>query len=167
MIDRAGDLSRRAVSTYENSVAGILDDLLLPVDAPGTVELGDLLQENVRFLRNDAAAKEIAIRFSRASDAAVQVPRRKLRLPILGLLTALIDRLPPGEEIQVTLDRTEAGAVIGISAKLPFDDGSSKEWLAVTVARNLCEAREGRLVMDEVASASRVRLIFPCVRAAL
>ena len=49
LIDRASDLSRRAVTTYEQCVAGILDDLLFPADLPVAVKVGDLLQEVTKF----------------------------------------------------------------------------------------------------------------------
>jgi hypothetical protein len=164
LIDRASDLSRRAVTTYEQCVAGILDDLLFPADLPVAVKVGDLLQEVTKFLRNDAASKEIALRLAREHEVTLDIPRRKLRLLLLGILTALIDRLPPGEEIRVVLERLGADAVIGIQAKIRFEEGlgaGSREWLAVTVARNVSASHGGRIEFDDLDPGRCLRLIFP------
>ncbi len=165
LIERAGDLSRRALAAHEASIACLLEDLLFPADASMPVAVGDLIQESIKFLRNDAAAKEIAIRFNRAFEATVNTPRRKLRLMLLGVLTAAIDRLPAGEEIRVALQRVDRGASIDIAAHLSFrdDDGRSRgEWLAVTVARNFFEGRGGRLDIEDVHEAGhRLRLHHP------
>lgn len=166
LIDRASDLSRRALAAYETSIASTLDDLLIPGDAPAPVAVGDLIHESMKFLRNDAASKEISIRFTRAEEATLRVPRRKLRMLILGLLTAAIDRLPAGEEIRIEVGRAEDGATIDISAKVSFadpDGGTGPvEWLAVTVARNFYRARGGRLEIDEIpGGAHRLRLAHP------
>jgi hypothetical protein len=151
LIDRASDLSRRAVTTYEQCVAGILDDLLFPADLPVAVKVGDLLQEVTKFLRNDAASKEIALRLAREHEVTLDIPRRKLRLLLLGILTALIDRLG-------------ADAVIGIQAKIRFEEGlgaGSREWLAVTVARNVSASHGGRIEFDDLDPGRCLRLIFP------
>jgi signal transduction histidine kinase len=164
LIDRASDLSRRAVMTYEQCVAGILDDLLFPADVPAAVKAGDLLQDVIKFLRNDAASKEITIHLAREREATLDIPRRKLRLLLLGVLTALIDRLPPGEEIRVVLERNGADAVIGIAAKLRFEErlgAGSREWLAVTVARNVSATHGGRIEFDDLDQGQRLRLMFP------
>ncbi len=165
LLERANDLSRRTITSYEASVASMLEDLLIPADAAASLVLGDLLQTLSKFLRNDAASKDIALRIAASADARLVVPRRKLRLIILGLLTALIDRLPHGAEIKIVAESTGDGVALDFSAKVPFGknvDTASLEGLAVAVARSVLSAQGGRVEIDEpFPGVHRLRMLQP------
>jgi hypothetical protein len=94
-------LATRAMTTHEQLLVDLVRQTA-PSEGPATMlDLGELVQEVLRFLRNDALAKSISLHVEAAPGLTIMAQPDKCRLLILGIAAASIDALPPGSAMTV------------------------------------------------------------------
>lgn len=80
------------------------------------IDLGALLDDIMRFLRNDIASKQIGVSVSRSRELTVHAQKHKLRLILLGQIAQCIDDCETGSELRIRLDRSNSYAVLELSS---------------------------------------------------
>jgi signal transduction histidine kinase len=179
LIDRASSLAKRAVERHEQALTDIVDQVTGPEGAAEVVNVPQLVQQAVQFLRNDAQAKDITLRLSGCDDALVLTQRNKLRSLILGLLALGIDALPSGAELHVDLSRSDSFALLELRSEVTY--GAIREAeellchdpinlqpqeLVLTFARNWITAKGGRVELPSpLIAQSGLRIYYPLAAA--
>ncbi len=156
--EKASALARRAVQNHEKSLAELLDKLTPQREAAAPVNVGELVGEVLRFIRNDAAGKSIAFRLESAADVWVAAQVHKFHLVLLGIVSALIDAAAPGAVIDIAVARSNMDAVIEFRSSIPcpalrtpedlWHSGgamSSQYELMLTLTQRWVSANGGRL----------------------
>ncbi|MDB6083832.1 MAG: Histidine kinase [Gammaproteobacteria bacterium] len=136
-LERACDLARRAINNHEKSTIDALQVLTLQHTEATAVDAGELLCEVVRFLRNDAANKEVVMQVAPAEGVRISAERAKLRTLLVGLLTAAIDETPHGAALPLSIDRLDGNAVLSV--------GSDAGYRVAQETLNVWDGRGGRL----------------------
>jgi hypothetical protein len=176
--EKAVMLAKRAVLNHERWLAGFLDKLTPQQEAPTHVNVGELVEEVLRFVRNEVANKSVAFRSELARDVVVLAQPCKLRTLTLGLCLTLADGLVPGSVIDVAVSRSDAHAVIEIRSELPCssipspDDlcrpgrSASEFELLLSLARRWSKENGGSLELSrELNLPHALRLYYPMVSA--
>jgi hypothetical protein len=143
------------------------------------VNLSQLLQQALQFLRNDAHVKGVTLRLSGCGDVLVLTQRNKLRSLILGLLALGIDALPSGAELHVDLSRSESFALLELRSEMTY--GAIREAeellcrdpinlqpqeLVLAFTRQWITAKGGRVELPSPAVArSGLRIYYPLAAA--
>jgi len=119
-IERATSLAKRALTNPEHSMSELLAQLVDATEEPALVNAADLIEDTQRFLRADAARREI--RMTNDGDRALQIriPRNRLRRLILELLTLAIDDSPRGAEVQLRVSRAAENACVEMHSAVVF-----------------------------------------------
>jgi signal transduction histidine kinase len=152
-VEKAWDLARRAMSNHEKSTLDVLQLLTLQPNPPAAVDLAELVNEVVHFLRNEAASKYVTVAASAAPDVRVSVERAKLQTLLVGLLTAAIEETPGGSELPLAVGRQGRDAVITLGShaglgNLRGSDELLAEPLGVLRPRELTLLFARRLLAD-------------------
>jgi signal transduction histidine kinase len=121
LVDSAASLAKRAMANHDQSVGDIVNQVTGPDGAPLILNLADLVRQSQHFLRNDASARNITVRFSGPEELLVLSERNKLRSMLLGLLAAGIDALPSGADLHLELSRVDPYAVLELRSTLTYD----------------------------------------------
>jgi len=112
LAERAAALARRALQNHEKSMAELFNELAPMQESADSLNVGEVVAEVLRFIRNDAAGRSITFRVESATDVWVMAQPHKLRLLLLGLVTSLIDAAAPGAVIDVAVARAIPHAMI-------------------------------------------------------
>jgi hypothetical protein len=120
LVDRASSMAKRAVERHEQALTDIVNQVTGSEGAAEVVNVPELVQQTLQFLRNDAHTKGITLRLSGCDDVFVLTQRNKLRSLILGLLALAIDTLPSGAEFQVDLSRSESFALLELRSEMTY-----------------------------------------------
>jgi signal transduction histidine kinase len=150
LVETASAMAKRALANHESALLEMVQQMTSEDDSAVRVELGALIDDILRFLRNDIACKQIDVNFSHAGDCTVQVQKHKLRLVLLGLIALRIDDCPQGSELVMRLDRADACARLELSSPvLPSPPRESRSYepreLVLDMARQWLSAQGGRL----------------------
>jgi len=130
-VEKAWDLARRAMSNHEKSTLDVLQMLTLQPNPPAAVDLAELVNEVVHFLRNEAASKYVTVAASASPEVRISVERAKLQTLLVGLMTAAIEETPAGAELRLAVGRQGGDAVITLGSHGGFANlRSSDELLA-------------------------------------
>jgi hypothetical protein len=179
LIDRASSMAKRAVEQHERALTDIVNQVTGPEGAAEVVNVLQLAQQSLQFLRNDAHAKAITPRLSGCDDVLVLTQRNKLRSLILGLLALVIDALPSGAELHIDLSRSDSFALLELRSEVTY--GAIREAeellchdpinlqpqeLVLAFARQWIAAKGGRVELPspEVAQ-SGLRIYYPLAAA--
>ena len=119
LAEKASGLARSAVSKHEKSLVELVNQLAPQGGTAATVNVGELVSDALRFLRNELAAKSITFRAEAAPDVLVFAETDKFRLLILGLISTLVDELAPGGVVDLTVARSDSNALVEFRAAMP------------------------------------------------
>ncbi len=174
-VEKACDLARRAITRHEKSTLDMLQLLTLQHCPAVAVDLGELVNEVIHFLRNEAAGKDLALRVSSVPSLTVWAERNRLQTLLVGLLTAAIDAAPSGSELPLAVRREGNDAVVCIGSAAAFDEidppSQPLDWhsplhprqLTLVFARQFLEANGGRLEIATVGPHGALNLYYPCL----
>jgi len=182
-IEKACDLARRAISHHEKSTMGVLQILTLQHEDPTAVEVGELMREVVHFLRNDVANRDVTVKLSAGTELWIVAERARLQTLLVGLMTATLDIMPTGSELELSIDRRGADAVVTLGSHAAVDrstdvepskprsiDSLGPRQLILLFAHQYLAAKGGHLEIDEGAfhrvpdgtPHGTLRLFYPC-----
>jgi signal transduction histidine kinase len=125
LAEKAVALARRALQNHEQALIELVNQVAPQVETAGTVNVGDMLSDVLRFIRTDAANKSISFRLASATDVLLRAPAHKLRLLLLGLCSTLADGLQAGTVVDVSVSRMERIALIEFRPALPAESSAS------------------------------------------
>jgi hypothetical protein len=179
LIDRASSMAKRAVERHEQALTDIVDQVTGPDGAAEVVNMQELMQQALQFLRNDAHAQGITLRLSGSDDVLVLTQRNKLRSLVLGLLALGIDALPSGAELHVDLSRSESFSLLELRSEVTY--GAIREAqellcrdrinlqpqeLVLAYVRHWITAKGGRVELPSpVVAQSGLRIYYPLAAA--
>jgi hypothetical protein len=113
-------LATRAMTTHEQLLLDLVRQTA-PSDAPASVlDLGELVQEVLRFLRNDALTKSISLQVTAASGSTILAQPDKCRLLILGIAAATIDALPAGSAMTVAVAASDPHVLLEFKSAMRY-----------------------------------------------
>jgi hypothetical protein len=117
--EKAAVLARSAMLKHEKSLVELLDQLTPRRESASSVNVGDLLGEVLRFVRNDAAGKSITLRLQNSQELAVLAEAHKFRFLLIGLCVTLTDGLAAGAMVDIKLTRSGPNALIEFCCIVP------------------------------------------------
>lgn len=175
LIDNASALAKRALATHERVMLEIVNQLTLGEEKPVVVNVLNLIDEVQRFLRNDAAIRDIRIAVTGAKDVQVSAALNKLRTLLLALLAFSIDALPVGAELQIDVSRVREDACVALRGEMSCDEIPSAEALLrdqtsivqprdliLGGARHWLQKHGGRIELDSSATLrNALRIYYP------
>jgi hypothetical protein len=107
LAERAIAIAKRAMANFEPAMLHVVEALTTHREAEVRVNVGDVVQEVLRFLRNDIANRQLSIETTIAADAEIPGRRDTWRLWMLGLLVTSVDASRPGARLAVAVTRLE------------------------------------------------------------
>jgi hypothetical protein len=167
LADKAVGLARRALQNHEQTLLELVHQVAPQPETASTVNVGELVSDVLRFVRNDAANKAIVFRLSSTPDVLVRAPVHEMRLLLLGICCTLADGLQAETVVEVAVTRQEPSAQVEFQPALPATRSSSPAWplyeLLLEVARHRVSAAGGRCDLPSAAESSQVlRISYPC-----
>lgn len=117
--DKAAGLARSAMLNHEKSLIELMDQITPRQESATAVNVGEMVGDVLRFVRNDAAGKSISLRLQAAEELHVLAEAHKFRMLVLGLSITLTDGLAAGAVVDVKVTRSRANAVIEFSSIIP------------------------------------------------
>lgn len=174
-IKKVSELASSALLRHEESTLAMLDTLTLHHLSPTALDLGALADAVGRFLRNEAASRQISIAVHESSGVTVTVAANTFRNLLTGLMLLAIDATPTGGEVVVKVRERLAMATVEIvgsgsrpsneSATAHPEDLAEPADLTLRYATHYLEARGGGLAVDTTPSGSRLLLSYPSLAA--
>jgi hypothetical protein len=166
LVQKAVALARRAMLNHEQALFRLVDQVAPHREIAGTVNVGDMMSDVVRFIRTDAAGNSITFRLTAAPDVLVCAQAGKFRLLVLGLCCTLADGLGPGSVVDVTVDGAEGHALIEFRPIIPSRPAAggnvSPYELLLDLTRQWVGANGGRLELSAGAdSPCFLRIHYP------
>jgi signal transduction histidine kinase len=168
VIERATSIAKRSLANHETMMLDLVKQITAAEEDPEPADLAIIMEETLKVLRNDIAARRLEIRTERLLPAAeVIVPRNPLRFVLLGWLIDRIDSTPVGGFMSVRIAGAEQAAQIELTAiGQRSQDGRSGDpgpldahgAIIPAFVRRWVEAHGGRL---EGAGPDAVRLTLP------
>jgi hypothetical protein len=130
LAEKASALARRAVQRQEKSLVDLVNQLTLQSEMATTLNVGEMVDDVMRFIRNDSASKSITFRAESAADVFVLAQAHKFRMLILGLSLALTDGLAPGTVVDVAVARAGSSASVEFRSVMPCSSVPTPENLS-------------------------------------
>ncbi len=175
LIDNASALAKRALANHERDVLEVVNQLTVSEDKPVVINVANLIDDVLRFLRNDAASRDIRIFVGGGKDVQVSAPHNELRTLLLALLALSIDALPAGAELHIGISREREDACVELRSELSFGEIRSAEALLragssvvrprdliLVSARHWLQKHAGRIVVDPGAGLHKaLRIYYP------
>ncbi len=163
LAERAIGIARRAMANFEPSMLRAIEALTTHAEAEGRVNVGEIAQEVLRFLRSDIANKQLVTQGTIVSDAHVQGRRDTVRLWLLGILVTCIDAAAPNGPLTVEVAVVEHGVEIKVRTRpgTALRDDSP----VLAAARAWAERQGGRYELVTLAGAAvaeqEIRIYHP------
>ena len=178
LAEKAAGLARSALAKHEKSLVDLVDQLSPRQEAAVPVDVGELLGELLRFIRNDVANKSITFRLNTERDIVVLAEAHKIRLLLLGLSITLSDGLDAGTVVDVRVTRSGHYALIEFASVIPSpiipqlaeiwgstNPVSSARELLLSLSQAWASSNGGRLELaEEAATSGAVRLYYPSLQ---
>ena len=120
LADKASALAKRALAMHEKSLVELLNRMTPHDAAVAPLNVGRLVSEALRILRNDALSKSIEFRFEALADVSIAAQPNLCEMVILGLCAMTVDELAPGASIAVTVGRADGQAYVGWNSDIPW-----------------------------------------------
>lgn len=150
---KASEFFRRAVDSHERALDASLEDICGGSPAREAMQLESIAGLSLKFLQNDAAARQVSLRPAALEPVSVHGNATNLRLLLLALLTHAIDLAPAGSLIELGVECSPRAAVV-VSAPAWTAPGSAFEFIC-TVGHRWLSLDGGALVQP---GPSRVEL---------
>ncbi len=109
-----------------------MNQLTLQSEMATTVNVGEMVDDIMRFIKNDSASKSITFRAESAADVFVLAQAHKFRMLILGLSSALTDGLAPGTVVDIAVARAGSSALVEFRSVMPCSSVPTPEDLRQT-----------------------------------
>jgi hypothetical protein len=132
LAEKASGLARRAVQRQEKSLVQLVNQLTPQSEIATTLNVGEMVDDVMRFIKNDSASKSITFRAESAADVFVLAQAHKFRMLILGLSLALTDGLAPGTVVDIAVSRAGSSASVEFRSLMPCSSVPSPENLRHT-----------------------------------
>jgi hypothetical protein len=132
LAEKASGLARRAVQKHERSLVELVNHLTPQSENATALNLGEMINEVMRFIRNDSASKSITFRLESAADVFVLAQAHKFRMLVLGLSSALTDALAPGTLVDIAVTRAGSSASVEFRPVMPCSSVPNPESLRHT-----------------------------------
>ncbi len=117
LAERAIGIAKRALGNFEPSMLRAIEALTTHRERAGRVNVGEVTQEVLRFLRTDIANKQLVIETAIAADAEVHDRRDAVRLWLLGIIVFSIDAATAGSPLAVAVERISGGVQIRVRTR--------------------------------------------------
>jgi hypothetical protein len=146
LADRAIGIAKRAMANFEPAVLHAVEALTTYREAEVRVNVGEVAQEVLRFLRTDIANKQLVAQTAIAADAVIHGRRDTVRLWILGILVTSIDAAIPGATLALEVARLDQGVEIRVRTR----PGAAMrgDGVVLAAASGWSAARGGRLDLE-------------------
>jgi hypothetical protein len=129
LAEKACALAKRALANHERSLVDLLNRMAPHDAAVVAINVGKLVSDVLRILRNDALRKAIVFRFDAPLDVFIVAQPHLCEMVILGLCVMTIDELAAGASIGVTVGRSDSHAFIEWQTDTPWPNVRSPEHL--------------------------------------
>jgi light-regulated signal transduction histidine kinase (bacteriophytochrome) len=163
VVDRASNIAKRALANHESAIFEMVTQITSDNEASTNVDLGELLDDILRFLRNDLATRRITVEMPRAEPVTFLAQKYRVRLLLLGLLAQMLDDSAPDSILRILLTGAGGSAVVEISGSIaqqqPAQHPSGE--LVFEMACEWLSACGGRLERKLSADRKELRLEFP------
>ena len=117
--EKASSLAKRTMANCESSISRLVDQMVPASESPSVVDVTELANSVVRFVRNDAARKSVTIDLHSTSALFLKAEVNQFRLYLLGLIVATLDGLAPGSVMEIRLSRSKEDAVLEVTSDMP------------------------------------------------
>jgi signal transduction histidine kinase len=145
VVDRATTIAKRALTHHEHAMLDLVKQITAAHDHEERIELGALVDDVLRFLRNDFAGRQIQARLERSEELFVEVVRNQLRFMLLGLIAGRLDACPSGGQLSIRLARRDGSAVLEIATACSGAQGTPPHPdVVLDLVRHWIEARGGQ-----------------------
>jgi signal transduction histidine kinase len=175
LAEKATALARRALANHEKALLEFVNQITPHAEATAAVDVREMVNGALRFLRNEAANKSITFNVEAAADLRIVAHPYRSRLLILGLFAMTIDELRHGAAVTVTLGRADSHVLIEIQSDVVWPAVRSPEdlWSSATsevplrelllaVTSRWASANGGRVELpQETQSRPALRLYYP------
>jgi hypothetical protein len=113
LADKASALAKRTLAMHEKSLVELLNRMTPHDAAVAPLNVGRMVSEALRILRNDALSKSIEFRFEELADVSIEAQPNLCEMVILGLSAMTVDELAAGSSIAVSVGRVNGHAYVG------------------------------------------------------
>jgi signal transduction histidine kinase len=120
MIEKAAALAKRALMNHEIELLEMLDQLVADDDEHKTANAAAVVEDVCRFLRAEAADRDIGLTIVGDRTLQIHMPPIRLRRLLLELITLLIDESPPGADLLLGISRSVEHACLEIGSPPGF-----------------------------------------------
>jgi signal transduction histidine kinase len=164
VVERAATIAKRALANHESAMLEMVHEIMSEDERAAPTDLGELLEDIVRFLRNDFTGKQIEVILSHPRDLIVRVQKHRLRLILLGLIALRIDDCPGGTPLVIRLDRSDGSALLELRSAVLFqaDHSPKPRELVLGMARQWLYANGGSVeVRSDDSGQSELKIFYP------
>lgn len=152
LADRAIGIARRAMANFEPSMLRAIEALTTHAETEVRVNVGEVAQEVLRFLRSDIAHKQLIAQTAIAADAHVHARRDAVRLWLLGIIVTSVDASAPGGPLAIEVaggaNGAEADSGVEIKVRTRPLVPMSGDGPVLAAARAWAEAKGGRFELS-------------------
>jgi hypothetical protein len=120
LADKASAVAKRALAIHEKSLVELLNRMTPHNAAVARLNVGRLVSEALRILRNDALSKSIEFRFETLADVSIEARPNLCEMVILGLCAMNIDEVAAGACIAVSVGQMDGLAYVGWKSDIPW-----------------------------------------------
>jgi hypothetical protein len=173
LLKKASALAQRAMATHEQTLIDLVNRMA-PSDEPhSTIDLGEVVQGALHFLRNDAFAKSISFRLALTPGVFISTQSDKCRLLVLGLNAMAIDALETGSVIDVRVAPASCEALLELTSAVPYSGVRDPVdfWpgqpalppyeLMLALTSQWANANGGRIELDSLDLRKALRIYYP------
>ena len=147
LMEKASALAKRAVANHERAMREMIGQMTREPDEAAPVEVGALIDDVLRFLGSDMAARQITTRISRDGDLRVRARKGPLQRVLLSLITLQIDAAAPGGELRIRLEHVDGATQIMMASTVPVEAAANAgpREIVLESARRVAQTEGGRL----------------------
>jgi hypothetical protein len=173
--EKAVALAKRTVANHEASIFDLVRHLAFAGDESVATNVGEIVRDATRILRNEAAHKSIRFELQCAPDAIIVTQPGKCRLFVLGLLIGLMDELESGSALHAEVRDSDGRVLVQLKSQAnvvsvsslqsvwlkTLPEGVSQLELALAAAGDWIVTNGGTLEVSHNAKFSVVQLSYP------
>jgi hypothetical protein len=120
LAEKAGALAKKTLLDHEKSLVELLNVLTPHGESATPVDVGGLMGDIVRFLRNDASRKSIVLRLDAPPGISILAHPHKSKVALLGLCSMTLDELPAGASLTISVGQCDSLAFVEWKSDRPL-----------------------------------------------